>query len=239
MNNKRYMYLFANIYMILITVPYILEMYLEDKRIINIILFTVLCVVSINLLVFLSYYLLEKAFNKLEKRSKEKYNLYDWLGNPKSPINLYGKFSKWKGFDSKNFKENCTYLKDEIKKQTKTVEGLKDYKKYLEIKNSSPRLTTLLNSSQTIIIAVITSSLITFLNFTDKKTSSLFLSYFTFIIFLIGLGIVINFMSNEIERNKLLLVLVNECISEEERNNNLKERVQNDELFVVSPNDNN
>jgi len=76
-----------------------------------------------------------------------------------------------------------------------------------------------LSSTQTIFIAAITSSLITFLNFTNLSGLKMFISYIFFLVFFVGLMNTIDFMSKAIDRDKLLLILVNECIQEKEENN--------------------
>ena len=224
--------------MSLVSIPSILEMYLENKKILDILLFLATCLVLINMLAFVGSFLSEKIFKRFEKRSLEKYNLYEWLGNPQAPIELYDKLSNKKDFNPKNFKANCDWLKKEIKNQTKDLHGLNHYKTYLELRNSSPRLHTFMNSFQTIIVAVVTSSLITLLNFSKMKTTTLVITYFLFFISLIILMMAIDFMSKVIDRDKFLLVLVNECIIEEERIQNPQVIPEIGELLDVLPNDN-
>lgn len=172
--------------------------------------------VTLNLFALGIDSLFNKIFDKLEKRSQEKYSLYDWLGNPQSPISLEQKLTSIKDFSPKEFNKNCSEIKTIITSSLDTLEKLKSYRKYLELKTESPRLTALLNSFQTILIAIITATLITILSFSDVKSWIYLISAFVFIIFFIGLLKVIDWLSKNIDQNRLLLMLVNECIYEKE-----------------------
>lgn len=216
MIKRRYWYLTVNIFIIITSLWNWNEMYLTGE-IKNPFLFFVLTLVTTNLLIYgldISY---QKFFKWYEKRTKEKYSFYDWMGNPESPVKMYHEFSNKRDFIATDFEENYQTLKNKILHDLSTEKKLKSYKKYLELQLKSPRLTTLLGSLQTILIAVITGALVTFLNFTEINGWRFFISYFIALAFFIGLLKAIDFMSTAIDRNRFLLLIVDECIEENER----------------------
>lgn len=174
---------------------------------------SIILVIS-NILFFMLDILFNKYFDWYDKREKEKYNFYDWIGKPDSPLDLQSIYENKKDFARDDFIGNCKLIKDTISDKMNSLEKLQGYRRFLELQTSSPRLNTLMNASQTILIAVITAALITFLNFNDVSVLMLIVSYFVAMIFVVGLLKAIDFYSSKIDRNKLLLVLVNECIEE-------------------------
>lgn len=213
---KRYYYIFFNIFMFITFIWNWNELYNIDGDLKTSLINISVIIIILNVFIFILVFLYNKFFNWYDKRSKEKYSFYDWMGNPDSPINMYEAFKNKKNFSSKEFNENCKLLKKKIKEEMVSSDKLNSYKTFLELQISSPRLNAIMNSSQTILIAVITAALVTFLNFFNVKSFSLIISYFVAIVFIIGLFKAIDFFSIEIDRNKLLLVLVNECIEENE-----------------------
>lgn len=171
------------------------------------------------MLFFILDFLFSKYFDWYDKREKEKYNFYEWIGKPDSPLDLQSFFENKKDFARADFIGNCKLIKDTISYQMDSLEKLQGYKRFLELQTSSPRPNTLMNASQTILIAVITAALITFLNFDDVRVLMLIVSYFIAMIFVVGLLKAIDFYSSKIDRNRLLLVLVNECIEEYDSSN--------------------
>lgn len=214
MNNKKYAYIAYNIFIFLYTIRIWKNLYLDGESIIVLLLQFIVTFIVLNLFAVTIDFILSKLFEIYIKRSAEKYDFYEWSGKPDSPIDLYKEFSKKKDFDPTRFKENCEKIKEKIYRDLPELDELKSYKTYLELKSTSPRLSSLLSATQTIFIAVIASSLITFLNYTNINGLKMFFSYIFFMLFYFGLMHIIDFMSKAIDRDKLLLVLVNECIEE-------------------------
>lgn len=217
---KRYYYIFFNIFIFITFIWNWNELYSINGDLKTVLINISVIIIILNVFIFMLVILYNKFFNWYDKRSKEKYNFYDWMGNPDSPINMYEAFKNKKNFSPKEFNKNCKLIKKKIKEEMVSIDKLNSYKTFLELQISSPRLNAVMNSSQTILIAVITAALVTFLNFFNVKSLSLIISYFVAIVFIIGLFKAIDFFSSEIDRNKLLLVLVKECIEENEVRNN-------------------
>ena len=216
MIKKKYFYIGFNIFIFISTLKFWTNLYFKDESIVTISTSILLIFLAANIFAFTIDFIFNKLFKWYEKRSTDKYNLHQWMGNPDSPIN-FEEFSSFKDFEPNNFIGNCILIKEIINKALPDLNQLKSYKTFLELKSSSPRLNSLLSSTQTIFIAAITSSLITFLNFTNLSGLKMFLSYIFFLVFFVGLMNFIDFMSKAIDRDKLLLVLVNECIQEKEK----------------------
>ena len=194
----------------------IFDLYLKDENIKESVLSFIVAILIYNLFLLIIDVSFNKFFKWYDKHSAEKYNFYEWMGDPHPPIKFYEEFSNIKEFEHDNFIDNCNLIKDKILRDLPNLTDLNGFRTYLELKSASPRLTSLLNSLQTILIAVITSSLITALNFTKWSELKIFLSYILFLTFFVGLMKIIDFISKAIDRDKLLLVLVNECIREKE-----------------------
>ena len=194
----------------------VLDLYLKAENIKELILICVTFFLIVNLLIFIINFSFNKFFSWYDKHTAEKYNFYQWMGNPQAPIMFYEEFSSIKNFEHNKFVENCNRIKEKILRDLPEQSDLNGFRTFLELETSSPRLTSLLGSMQTILIAVITSSLITTLNFTNWSVWKFIISYILLLVFFVGLMRVIDFISKTIDRNKLLLVLVNECIQEKE-----------------------
>lgn len=175
--------------------------------------------IVLNLLVFIVGVFVDKFFEWFDKKEKERYSFYDWMGNPEDPLDLLNKYSDKKVFSKTDFVGNCNILKQTILEEMDTIEKLKAYRNFLELKTNSPKWNTLMSAFQTILIAVITAALITFLNFIHVEKELLIISYIVAIVFILSLSKAIAFYSSKIDRNKLLLLLVTECIEEYHQSN--------------------
>lgn len=214
MFKKRYTYILLNILVALTILWNWKELYNLNNGIKEKVLIVVIIFIISNFFLLILNILYNSFFSWYDKKTKEKYNFYEWIGKPDSPIKLYETYSNKKDFNSHEFEENCELIKDKIKQDLPSLKSLKSYKNFLELQIDSPRLNALMNTSQTITLAIITASLITLLNFLDADIWNLIISYFAFFLFLIGLFKAIDFLSTEMDRNKLLLLLVKECIEE-------------------------
>lgn len=215
MFKRRHWYLAINIFVIITSIWNWDEIYLTEE-INNPFLFFILTLLLFNLAIYVLEIIYQKFFKWYEKRTNEKYSFYDWIGNPEPPIKIYNEFSNKRDFIAMDFEENYQTLKNKILHELPTEKKLKSYKKYLELQSNSPRLTALLSSLQTILIAVITGALVTFINFTEINGWRFFISYFIALAFFVGLLKAIDFMSTAIDRNRFLLLIVEECIEESE-----------------------
>ncbi len=216
LKNKRNAYLIINIILFLISINPLWQSYLDNIKLIEIVLAYLLIAIIFNIMIFASDYLSNKIFNWYEKRLKAKYTLYEWLGHPYPSIDIKKRLSDKKNFTVEEFEENCNMIKKEISLELRDLKGWKSYKKYLELKINSPRFPSLLSSSQSILIALIGAAVITFLNFSDKSNIQLVISYFFLLIAGVGLAKAIDLWSSIIDRDRFLLVLVNEYIEEKE-----------------------
>lgn len=180
----------------------------------NLVLVFIIFTAVINISAFLIFWIIDKIYQRFEKRAAEKFSVYHWLGNPVNPISLKDSLSNIKEFTPENFQHNCSIVKEKILSQLSEAEELRSYKRFLDLKNESPRLTSLLSSFKTILIAIITATILTFLNFNEFSYTTFAISYFVLIISAGTLLVSIDYMSKTVDRDKLLLVLVNECIEE-------------------------
>jgi len=170
-----------------------------------------------NLIIFV----IEKLFNKLgdyliklyDKRKMKNYNLYEWMGEVRW-IKLLDEISNIKEFDKDILHDNFQLIKLEIEKEFDSKEKLISLKLYLETIVESPRLTVLNTVTQTLLMALITTSIINFVNglYTSNVNSMWYLAI-VFVVWIILL-VSITYISKQIDRNKLLLKLVLECINE-------------------------
>lgn len=213
---KNFSFTVVNLLIVLSLIGPLFDLYKMNQSLTGLILPFALSIGILNFTVFIVSWTIDRVFHWFEKRTKEKYSLYDWLGNPDNPITLKYKLSNMKEFTPENFKTNCRTVKNEILLELSELDDLKNYKKFLELKNNSPRFNSLLSSSQSIFIAVITASILTFLNLTDINYLKLIISYFFLLLSAISLITAIDYMSKAMDRDKILLLLVEECIQEKE-----------------------
>lgn len=178
----------------------------------------VILIIGTNIIISIVYFLGEKFSDKLfvwlDKRKMKKYSLYEWAGDP-IWLEFHEQLSSIKEFNPKSLIDNYERIKKEIKKSFDSPKKLNAFKIYLEVKCESPRLNSLLNSTQSIFIALITFSLVTLVNFSELTQIKSLFFIFIFIIVWFGLLMVIIYMSQQIDMNKVLLKLVCECIEEE------------------------
>ncbi|WBL16432.1 hypothetical protein [Sutcliffiella sp. NC1] len=171
-----------------------------------------------NLIVFLLEKVLDRLlsylFRRYEKRVMENYNLFKWMGEL-NWIGLFGNLKNIKDFDKNTIHNNFERIKKEIRKEYHTIDRLKSLQLYLEVKVESPKLVTLNSSIQTILIALITSSLVGLVNISSIGDLKFYLYLCIVGIVWILLLFFMASISKEMDKFKLLLKLVNECIKEE------------------------
>ncbi len=187
--------------------------------VINLIIVSLIIVCLFNLI----FFVIEKLLNKLleylikiyDKRKMKNYNLYEWMGEVRW-IKLLDEISNIKEFDKDILHSNYQLIKIEIEKEYDSKEKLNSLKMYLETIVESPRLTVLNTVTQTLLMALITTSIINFLNGIFKSNvNSMWYLAVVFVVWIILL-VSIMYISKQIDRNKLFLKLVLDCISEKE-----------------------
>lgn len=219
MKKNKYLYIIINALLIIVVLMNWNELWNINGTIMSLLINIGIISIVLNLLVFIVGVFVDKFFEWFDKKEKERYSFYDWMGNPEDPLDLLNKYSDKKVFSKTDFVGNCNILKQTILEEMDTIEKLKAYRNFLELKTNSPKWNTLMSAFQTILIAVITAALITFLNFIHVEKELLIISYIVAIVFILSLSKAIAFYSSKIDRNKLLLLLVNECIEEYHQSN--------------------
>jgi hypothetical protein len=176
--------------------------------------------IVVNVFTIIAQLLVAKLFNRLftwiDKRKMDNYSLYEWSGEPVW-LEFHEQLSSIKKFNPKSLSKNYERIKVEIKSTFNNGKKLNAFKVYLEVQCDSPRLNSLLNSTQSIFVAIITFSLVTLVNFTELTQTKNMFFVFIFIIVWLGLLMVIDRVSKQIDRNKVFLKLVSECIEEEKQ----------------------
>lgn len=212
-------YVFLNLYILLICGLGIYEEILKGNRFSfwNTLIAFIITAIVINLVV----YMLEKVMNRIsdyifkkyEQHRMKKYSLFKWMGDS-NWIQLYNILSEIKGIDPADFSKNYKRIKIEIKKEFKNIQELKDFHLHLEVKVDSPKLTSMINLTQSIIIGFMTALVTGIISW--KIAFDIVLigsSAGLFIVWFILINI-IDFISRQISKYKLLLKLVTECIHE-------------------------
>jgi hypothetical protein len=192
----------------------------QNRESIYVLLFSaVISIIVINVLMVILGKVLESIFNylfrKYEKRKMRNYNLFEWMGES-NWISLYDNLSEIKEVDKNSIYNNYEKIKEEIIKEFDTKNKLEDLKIFLEVKVESPRLTSIVSAIQTILLALITFSFVSyFSNFkiSDFK-SDLYLILGSIVWF--SLLAAIAYLSKHIDKYRLLLKLVSKCIKEYE-----------------------
>ncbi|WP_303985230.1 hypothetical protein [Niallia circulans] len=173
--------------------------------------------VIVNLLMFILIKLLGKGIDyilrKYDQRKMKNYNMLEWMGEA-IWLDLYHDLAKKKVFDRHNISNNYNDIKEIVKEKYKSEKELRSLELYLEVRNESQVLKTLNTVTQTTLVAIITSSLVSFMNGMITLKSSGVIYLVIFMVVWIMLMIAINYFSKEMSKDKLLLKLVKECISE-------------------------
>ncbi|MGG3624380.1 hypothetical protein ABES25_12575 [Bacillus gobiensis] len=217
---NKWAYIIVNALLVVYFVKELIVSFLEKLSILNTIKEFVISVIVFNLMIFIfdiaiNYFI--KIINKREKRKKENSNLYQWLGEGPEWLDLYKDLKSIQEFDKGSLHGGLSITKREIKQKFPNINRLTSLKIYLETKVESPKLTTKLSAFQTIFVALITTTLVTLVNISNLNNLIFYSSAVVFIFGLLILIYLINSFSKEIERNKLLLKLVNLCIEEEKK----------------------
>lgn len=155
--------------------------------------------------------LAHKLTDLINKKKMEKYSLYEWSGDLVW-LEFNDAITSIKDFDPKDLYTNYNQIKKQIEKTYNNREKLIALKIYLEVKSESPRLSSLQSSTQAILVGLITFSLVTLVDFpklTQLKGSFLFI---LFALVWLSLLMFIDFTSKQVDRNKVMLKLVNECL---------------------------
>ena len=195
---------------------------LNEKPLSIAIIATLFSVIVINIFLLIAEKMLAKIIDylmiKYDKKKMKSYNLFEWMGES-NWLTLYDNISKIKQFDKNLIDENYNEIKKEIKKEFNSIKKLESFKIYLEVKVESPKLTILSTVTQTILLALITSALISYMNgINDSEFNGYLYILIVVIVWFILLG-AISFITKQIDKFKLLLKLVVECINDEKNSN--------------------
>ncbi len=176
--------------------------------------------VIINFLTWLIHIIVEKGLTWYEKRKQRSYSLLTWLGDTNIVLDLYSDLQEVKSFNPAKFHDNYELTKQKIKQYYPSDMELKGFKYYLETQTSSQKYTSILNTTQTILLGIIVPTVLTIFNFKNFTPTIVSLNALLFIVFWLILLNGIVFMSNQIDKMKVLLRLVNECIEETPQESN-------------------
>ncbi|WP_053362560.1 hypothetical protein [Bacillus sp. FJAT-27251] len=211
----KFKYVVLNSFMMAVIFFLIMDLIQKEEEITGIIFIVLASIIIINILVFILDFLLKRFDLFLKKRKQKNYSLYDWLSDPNLISSFTTELTTTKRIDSKNFYSNYNLTKQILKNHFKKEEDLRSFKIYLEMITESPRYNAILTASQSIIVAIIVSLLLILFNNNDQLSHlELYSRSIIFIMLWICLLSLITFFSKEIDRNKILLKLVNECILE-------------------------
>lgn len=221
---KVIIYLYINICSLIIFGIGIYKGLKDEKSIVILLLAAAIIVIAINLILFIFDKglgkLIDLIFKSYEKRKMKNYNLFEWMGEP-NWIKLYDNLSEIKKFDKSSIQENFERIKMEIKKEFNSIEKMEYLKVLLEVKVESSRITNLNTISQTILVALITTSLVSFIN--GVKSNDFYGILYLIIVLIVWFILLgaISFFSKRIDKYRLLLKLVTKCIDEEKSNDNV------------------
>lgn len=184
-------------------------------------LFTlVLALLIANFFTWLIHIVVEKGLNWYEKRKQRSYSLLTWLGDTNIVLDLYSELQEVKTFNPTNFHDNYELTKQKIKQYYISDIELKGFKYYLETQTTSQKYTSILNTTQTILLGIIVPTVLTIFNLKNFTTTGVSLNALLFLVLWLILLNGIVFMSNQIDKMKVLLRLVNECIEETPQESN-------------------
>jgi hypothetical protein len=204
---------------ILVVVSSIIKFNIKEISITKVLLLLLQVVIILliaNLFIWLIHFLAEKVFNWFEKRKQRNYSLMDWLGDATISLGLYSDLSEIKTFNREKFYENYQTVKDNIKGRYTTINELRSFKYYLELRTDSQKYNAILNSTQTILIAIIIPIVITLTNIKTFNSTASSISAILFLVFWLILLAAIDFITKQIDKTKELLRLVKECIEDHE-----------------------
>ena len=172
-------------------------------------------IIIINIIIVIFYFVFTKLGNKIsawvDKKKMEKYSLYEWTGDL-IWLEFNDTLTSIKDFEPKDLYANYNKIKIEMERTFNNREKLIALKIYLEVKSESPRLNSFLSSNQAILVGLVTFFLVTLVDFPELTQLKGMFLFILFVIVWLILLMFIDFTSKQIDRNKVLLKLVNECL---------------------------
>lgn len=169
-----------------------------------------------NLLYIAIITIAKVILKKVEKRNKNRYSLYDWLGDPYIYLKFYDELINKKQINQLDFNRNYSLIKKIIKKYYSSYDEISALRIYLESRSKSSRLNQFMAAVKSIIVALIIPVAIgVFSIFTTNKSHLIWYSV-GFLLLFFSLLILINFVSKEIDRQNNLLLIVKEMLNEME-----------------------
>lgn len=217
---RKISYLIVNFYILTILIITIYKVINDGVTLLNLIIKAIIVLAVSNILLLVFEKLLTKIINYaikiFNKKKMKRYSLFEWMGETKW-LDLMDNLSNKKGFSNNDIHENYQLIKKEIRSIYNNIDKLKSLKIYLEVITESPKLTILNSVTQTILLAIITTSIIGYINGLMTLKNHIYLYLFVVILVWFVLLASISFINKEINKNKLLLKLVLECLTEDEK----------------------
>ncbi len=179
-------------------------------------------VIVINLIIVLGDIILNKFVFSIimkydEKRRKKKYSLYNWVGELGQDIYLYEELNKVKEITNNSIKQNFDSIKFLLKEKYPNKKELNEYKIILEAREKSEHVKTLKGVAQAFLIAGSSPLLINVTTGDIDNVINLLRNLFVFVITWFGFLFIIRDLNHQMDRNILLLKLVNICLEEYDR----------------------
>ena len=202
---------------LLVLITFILEVNFIKLNIVAVTQYLVILLIAlvvINFLTWLIHIIVEKGLTWYEKRKQRNYSLLTWLGDTNIGLDLFSNLQEVKSFNPAKFHDNYELTKQKIKQYYTSDMELKGLKYYLETQTSSQKYTSIFNTTQTILLGIIVPTVLTIFNFKNYSLTIVSLNVLLFMVFWLILLNGIVFMSNQIDKMKVLLRLVDECIEE-------------------------
>lgn len=187
---------------------------ISTMHIIKYVIGVMVLLLIINLLTWLIHFSVDKGLTWFEKKKQSRYSLLTWLGDTSILLELYNELESIQSFNPTNFHENYEITKQKIKQYYTTVDDLIGLKHYLELQTGSQKYTALFNTTQTVLLGIIIPTVLALFNLKLFTSMTGSVNAVIFLILWLMLLNAIDFMANQIDKKKVLLRLVNECITE-------------------------
>lgn len=190
---------------------------LESSFSIENVTLTLAIIFILNLIIFVLKYVVDKVSNRilkyLDMKKKKNTSLFDWIGEHNDWLLIFKEIDSVKNFDNIDIVKNFDLIKSKIKLQYDTKEKLQYLKIYLQSRVESPKLNTLNTSINSILIPIIILSLSTYVNGFNNSTPNV-IYIFVFMVFWVLLLVVNKYLGDQMNKYKLILKLVEQCIEE-------------------------
>ncbi|WP_017795170.1 hypothetical protein [Oceanobacillus kimchii] len=180
----------------------------------------IVVIILINFLLFMGYILLSYLGDKFirfeEKRKWRKYTLYNWMGDVGNEIHLFDDLSKIKDINNKTIHENFSLIKKKLNEKYPDKEKLNELKILLEARSESDKIKVIRGLAQTLVIAGSTPLIVNVITGNVTDTVIMVQNLIFFILSWFGILYLIKDLNGVIDRNNLLLKIVNKLLLQDE-----------------------